>query len=158
VERQVKRTRSSEVAAVFENYPANLAEKLIALRQLIFDTARRTKGVGELEETLKWGQPSYVTTKSKSGSTIRIDSVKSRPGHYAIYFHCQTTLVETFRRLYPREFKYEGDRSILFHEADAVDWDALSHCISLALTYHLAKKRSNRASRDARSRPKRGSS
>jgi hypothetical protein len=131
---------SREVAAVFKAYPKRVADKLLAIRQLIFDTAARTIGVGELEETLKWGQPSYLTTNSKSGSTIRIDSVKANEGYYAIYFHCQTTLVDTFRRLYPRQFTYGGNRSILFHVSDDVHAEELSHCISLALTYHLDKR------------------
>src|SRR5262249_14162752 len=93
--------RDPAVAAVFETYPKPLRSKLQALRRLIFDTARTTDGVGPLEEALKWGQPSYLTTKTKSGSTIRIDQVKAVPNQYAIYFHCQTDLVSTFRELYP---------------------------------------------------------
>jgi hypothetical protein len=69
------------VDAVFGAYPKPIKAKLLALRQLIFDTAKTTKGVGALEETLKWGQPSYLTTKTKSGSTIRIDRVKSAAIH-----------------------------------------------------------------------------
>ena len=87
--------------AAFDAYPKPLKPKLLALRRLILDTARTTKGVGALEETLKWGQPSYLTPETKSGSTIRIDQVKSGADQYAVYFHCQTNLVETFRELYP---------------------------------------------------------
>jgi hypothetical protein len=36
------------------------------LRQLILDTAARLD-VGPLEETLRWGEPAYVTT-TRSGS------------------------------------------------------------------------------------------
>ena len=85
---------------------------MLALRRLILDTARATKGVGTLEETLKWGQPSYLTAETKSGSTIRIDQVKPAADQYAVYFHCQTNLVETFRELYP-ELSYDGNRAIL---------------------------------------------
>jgi hypothetical protein len=89
------------VAAAFSSYPNRLRTRLVALRRLILDTARITAGVGTLEETLKWGQVSYLTSESKSGSTIRIDQVKSEPDRYAICFHCRTNLVETFRELYP---------------------------------------------------------
>ena len=89
------------VDAVFGAYPKPLKAKLLALRRLIFDTAKTTKGVGALQETLKWGQPSYLTTETKSGSTIRIDRVKSATNRYAIYFHCQTDLVETFASCIP---------------------------------------------------------
>lgn len=130
-----------QVAAAFRAYPPGIAEKLRALRRLIFDGASRTDGVGELEETLRWGQPSYLTTSPRSGSTIRIDRVKAEPGRYAMYFHCRTSLVDTFRRLYPRTFTYDGNRAILFDEHDRIPAQALRHCIALALTYHRVGRR-----------------
>src|SRR6201995_5053278 len=78
------------VAATFDAYPKPVKAKLLALRRLILDTAKATKGVGALEETLKWGQPSYLTAATGSGSTIRIDQVKPATDQYAVYFHCQT--------------------------------------------------------------------
>jgi hypothetical protein len=129
------------VDAIFAAYPKPLKAKLLALRRLIFETARTTKGVGRLEETLKWGQPSYLTPETKSGSTIRIDQVKSAANHYAVYFHCQTDLVETFRELYPTEFSYGGNRSILLSAENAIPKQALRHCVALALTYHLNKRK-----------------
>jgi len=85
-----KRTGNPDAAvnAVFSAYPNPVTAKLLALRRLIFDTAKATKGVGALEEALKWGQPSYLTAESKSGSTIRIDQVKAEAGGYTVYFHC----------------------------------------------------------------------
>jgi hypothetical protein len=130
-----------EVAAVFEAYPKPIRTKLLALRRLIFETAASTRGVGALRETLRWGQPSYLTDETKSGSTIRIDQVKSTDGQYAVYFHCQTDLVATFRELYPTEFRYAGNRSILLNTADEVAEPALRHCVALALTYHLKRRR-----------------
>ena len=129
------------VDAVFEAYPKPLRAKLLALRRLIFDTARTTKGVGALQETLKWGQPSYLTPQTKSGSTIRIDQVKSAANQYALYFHCQTDLVETFRELYPSELSYGGNRSILLNAQDEIPQAVLRHCVALALTYHLTKRK-----------------
>jgi hypothetical protein len=129
------------VDAVFRGYPKPLKAKLLALRRLILDTARMTKGVGALQETLKWGQPSYLTAETKSGSTIRIDRVKLANDQYAVYFHCQTNLVETFRQLYPTELSYGGNRSILLNAGDKVPEAALRHCVALALTYHLRKRK-----------------
>jgi len=128
------------VEAAFDAYPKPLKPKLLALRRLILDTAKTTSGVGALEETLKWGQPSYLTPETKSGSTIRIDAVKSGADRYAVYFHCQTNLVETFRELYPSEFSYGGNRCIILNAADDVPEPALRHCVALALTYHLKKR------------------
>jgi len=133
-----------EVAAAFSSFPKLLREKLLALRRLILDTAKTTDGVGALEETLRWGQVSYLTSKSKSGSTIRIDQVKSEPDRYAIYFHCQTNLVETFRELYP-ELDYVGNRCIMLDASEDMPKDALRHCVGLALTYHLNKSKRDRA-------------
>ena len=128
------------VDAVFEAYPRPVKAKLLALRRLIFDTAKSTQGVGALEETLKWGQPSYLTSASKSGSTVRIDQVKAEAGQVAVYFHCQTNLVETFREIYP-ELRYEGNRAILLGAAAKLPEAELRHCVGLALTYHLNKRK-----------------
>jgi hypothetical protein len=130
------------VAAIFSNYPTPLRAKLLALRRLIFDTASATDGVGALEETIKWGQVSYLTSESNSGSTIRIDQAKLAANQYAVFFHCQTNLVETFREIYP-ELTYGGNRSILLDGAKELPKEALRHCIALALTYHLDKRKSS---------------
>jgi hypothetical protein len=127
------------VPAIFDNYPKPVRAKLLALRKLILDTAKSTKGVGTIEEAVRWGQPSYLTSQSKSGSTIRIDQVKTVPNQYAVYFHCQTNLVETFRELYP-ELSYSGNRAILLDAGEKLPEDELRHCVALALTYHLRKK------------------
>jgi Domain of unknown function (DU1801) len=136
---------AAAVEAVFATYPAPVKARLLALRRLILDTAKATKGVGALEETLKWGQPSYLTPTTGSGSTIRIDQVKSAAGQYAVYFHCQTNLVETFRELYPTELSYSGNRAIILKATDTVPEPALRHCVALALTYHLNKRKGARA-------------
>ncbi len=137
-----RKTGDADIDAVFQAYPADLRARLLFLRGLILDTALATEGVGELEETLRWGQPSYLTTQSGSGSLIRIDRVKANPRQYAMYFHCQTNLVATFRRLYPDELKYGGNRSIVFDVHDEIAEAELPHCVSLALTYRLRTKQS----------------
>jgi hypothetical protein len=80
----------------------------------------RPCGQSVVKHFLKWGQPSYLTSETKSRSTIRIDQVKSAANQYAVYFHCQTDLVETFRALYPRELRYGGNRSILLNARDEI--------------------------------------
>lgn len=106
------------------------------LRQLIIEVASDTPGIGELEETLKWGEPSYL---AKGGSTVRIGWKESRPAYYAMYFNCNTKLVDTFKELYPESFNFEGNRSIVFHRKDKVPADALKHCVALSLQYHKLK-------------------
>lgn len=136
----MKQFENPVVAKVFEAYPPHMRRNLMALRKLIFETAASTGGVGKIEETLKWGEPAYVTSQSKSGSTIRIAWKKSAPSQYAMYFHCQTNLVETFRMLFPNDFKFEGNRAIIFKEGDVVPTESLTYCIAAALIYHRGKK------------------
>jgi hypothetical protein len=145
---------SPQVEAVFNAYPEPLKSRLTSLRRLILETAA-TAGVGELEETLKWGQPSYLTSASGSGSTIRIDRTGAATPQYAMYFNCQTDLVPTFRELYP-ELTYSGNRAILFGANEELPVESIRHCISLALTYHRRKRAPARAQRFALSEPVRG--
>ena len=123
-----------KVAKVFENYPPTFPEKLRQLRQLII-TAAEEIGIPELEETLKWGQPSYL---AKKGSTIRLGWKKSN-NHYAIYFKCTSKLVPTFKEIYGDLFKYEKNRAIEFELSDEVPVAALKQCIVMALQYHRVK-------------------
>jgi hypothetical protein len=127
------------VAAAFDAYPPEARSRLMSLRELVFKTAAATDGVGELEEALKWGEPAYLTSKTKSGSTIRIAWKKSAPTQYAMYFNCQTDLVETFRTLFPSDFRFEGNRAIAFDTDARVPTASLVFCIAAALTYHLRK-------------------
>jgi Domain of unknown function (DU1801) len=127
------------VAAVFDGYPDKPRKKLLKLREIIFEVAATMPNVGALQETLKWGEPAYVTAESKSGSTIRIAWKKARPNHYAMYFICTTNLVETFRTLFPQDFEYEGNRAIIFSVDDALPKDSVRFCIGAALTHRLKK-------------------
>ena len=128
-----------EVAKVFTAYPDPVKAKLMDLRELIFKTAAELNTVAEIEETLKWGQPSYITKNPKTGSTIRIDAIKNNPERYALYVHCQTNLVDTFKQMYIDKFEFAGKRAIIFNVKNELPTRELSHCIALALTYHLNK-------------------
>ena len=125
------------VAEIFAAYTPAQRERLLRLRELIFQVAMETAGVGRIEETLRWRQPSYLTNESGSGSTVRIDAVRGSANAYAIYFICTTGLIDDFKELYPKLFKFEGNRAIVFDVAHNLPVDELRHCISLALTYHL---------------------
>jgi hypothetical protein len=135
----MKQFTDAGVAAAFKAYPADVRDRLRKLRELVFETATDTDGVGRLTETLKWGQPSYLTEETGSGSTVRIDRLKKSDG-YAMYFHCQSGLVGQFKELYPDTFRYDGKRAIVFDLKGRLPVKALRHCIGLALTHHLRKK------------------
>ena len=126
--------------------PPAQRRRLGTLRRLVLDTAKKTEGVGKIAETLKWGQPSFLTPETGSGSTIRIDATKT--GGTAMYFHCQTSLVETFRKLYPDDFTFEGNRALHFDAKRKLPEKALRHCIALALTYKTRRQKSEARSQN----------
>ncbi|MDC6170519.1 DUF1801 domain-containing protein [Paucibacter sp. XJ19-41] len=128
------------VKAHFDTYPPAVRKKMLALRELIFDTAARAEGVGELQETLKWGEPAYLTARPRSGSTVRIDWKPRAPGQYAVYFNCQTGLVDQFRTLFPNDFRFEGSRALVLTLEQRIPEDSLALCIEASLRYHLGKQ------------------
>ncbi|EJN12489.1 hypothetical protein PMI42_04147 [Bradyrhizobium sp. YR681] len=132
-----------EVGRAFGALPAPIAARLLQVRDLIFSTAAAHDDVGRLTETLKWGEPAYLTDETGSGSTIRLGRVKDS-GHAAILFNCKTTLVDTFRERFPDQFEYRQTRALLLPVAGKLPKRELSVCLSLALTYHL-DRRGNKA-------------
>ena len=132
----MKPFKSSDVKTTFDAYPPHIKEKLLHLRKLVFDVAHHEETITDIEETLKWKEPSYVT---KNGSTLRMDWKKTKPDQYALYFNCKTKLVETFRTLFSDHFIFEGNRAIIFQKDDVIDEKALRYCILLSLTYHDRK-------------------
>ena len=98
------------VELVFANYPDAVRNKMLLLRELVIETAKEIDGITNMAETLKWGEPSYLT---KNGSTIRMDWKPKSPNQYAMYFKCTSRLVETFKVIYPNTFIFEGKRAIV---------------------------------------------
>ena len=129
----------ADVSAVFERYPDDIRPRIERLRALIFEVAAITDGVGTLTETLKWGQPAYLTEQTKSGSTIRLGTTKT-PGEAAVFFICHTGLVSKFREIMPDALPYEGTRAIVFKRDESIDEDALAQCLAMALTYKLKSR------------------
>lgn len=127
-----------EISAAFDGFEPSVREQLLACRDAIFAVAAGQADVGPLTETLKWGQPSYLTEKSGSGSTIRLAVTKS--GDAALFVHCATDLILQFRSHYPDQFSYEGKRALLLPHMDDGASPELAHCIALALTYKLRKR------------------
>lgn len=128
--------KNPDVARKFQSYPEEIRQKLLHLRQLILDVASSDPDIGDVDETLKWGEPSYLV---EGGSTVRIGWRESRPEHYAMYFNCNTKLIDTFKEVYSGSFSFEGSRAIIFHREDPVPSGALKHCIALSLQYHKIK-------------------
>ena len=129
-------TTQPKVAEVFARYPVSVRKKIEQLRRLILDTAQETEGVTQLEESLKWGEPSYRAPK---GSPSRIDWKEKSPQQYAMYVQCTSKLVPTFRKVYEDTFTFEGNRALVFGLEEALPVAELKRCIAACLTYHQVK-------------------
>mgnify|MGYP003625927533 CR=1 FL=1 len=127
----------AQTADIFNRLPDELASTLRDLRALILETAADNPAVGPLEEMLKWGEPAFLPSASRSGTTIRINVHKKSRTEYAFYVHCSTDLIERYRALYSDVLKFEGSRAVLFDLTEPLPVDAVKHCIAMALTYHL---------------------
>lgn len=127
---------SPEVDAVFSNYPDFVRDKMQTLRELVLETAEETDGISTIEETLKWGEPSFVT---KDGSTLRMDWKEKTPNQYAMYFQCTSRLIDTFRLIFDHTFQYEGKRAIIFQLNQKIPIEELKECIRASLVYHKVK-------------------
>jgi hypothetical protein len=107
------------------------------LRTTILDVAGAIRAVGSVEESLKWGQPAYRPVSPRTGTTLRVGPMPNSDTEYALFFHCQTSLADDFRALYPNEFRIVDDRALVFSLGDVLPEIPLRHCIGIALTYHL---------------------
>lgn len=123
------------VQKTYDSYPVQARKHLAAIRKLILKTAKDC-GAGPVTETLKWNEPSYITAQ---GSTVRLGWKPKRPSKVFVFFHCQTSLIETFRELYGDVFTFDGKRAIVFDISEELPAKELSHCVSLALRYHELK-------------------
>lgn len=128
--------RSPGVMEKFDTYPDGIRQKMEFLRKLILGEAASIPHIKSIEETLKWGEPSYI---AKKGSTVRMDWKEKNPSQYAMYFSCSTSLVETFKKVYGNLFKYEKNRAIVFDIDSKIPENELKDCINMALQYHLLK-------------------
>ena len=126
----------ADVAAAFAAFPERVRARLLEGRRLIFETAACIEGVGALTETLKWGEPAYLTEATGSGSTIRLGWFRSSERQCAVLLNCRTTLVDDFRSQFPDVFAYEKNRAILLDAGKPLPETQLSTCLRMALTYH----------------------
>ncbi len=121
----------TEVKDKFDSYPGDIKPLALQLRALVFSIAEDLN-LGEIDETLKWGEPSY---KVKNGSSLRMDWKPATADKFYLFFHCQTKLVDTFRELYSETLQFEGNRSIVLHVKNEIPKKIIRHCFELAMTY-----------------------
>lgn len=127
------------VAEAFSRYREPVRARLLEIRGIVFSVAAETQGIGPLTETLKWGEPAYLTEASRSGTTIRLGTTPSAPGECAVLFNCKTTLVETFRAHFSDDFAFDGNRALVVSTTGVLPRKPLILCLHAALTYHWRK-------------------
>lgn len=120
----------------FDQYPPAAREKMRRLRELVHESLCDQENVTEIEETLKWGEPSFIT---RHGSTLRMDWKERAPDQYAVYFKCTSKLVPTFKKVFDGLFRFEKDRAIVFTMDDIIPEPELKQCIAATLDYHNVK-------------------
>ncbi len=125
-----------DIIQKLETYPDYVVKQMLLVREMIY-TQAELLNIYSIEETLKWGQISYLV---KGGSTIRLGYDASCEQSYSLYFNCKSLLVETFKTLYPDTFRYIGNRELQLLINQPLPEKELQHCLRMALSYHKLKK------------------
>jgi len=101
---------------------------------MIYEICSELDNVGDIEESLKWGQPSYGT-KPKTGTPIRLGL--SKGGSPALFVHCQTTLVSDLDSNNIHGLETLDNRAVLLPKGTFWENPGLRSFVRAALTYHL---------------------
>ncbi|WP_284244252.1 DUF1801 domain-containing protein [Thalassotalea insulae] len=125
----------TEMQVKLESYPHAIKPLILELRQLIFTVANELQ-LGEIDETIKWGELSYQV---QNGSPVRIDWKAKTQEHYYLFFHCQTKLIDTFRELYSDSLTFQANRAIVLNIDEKLPEKAVRHCLELAMQYKKLK-------------------
>jgi hypothetical protein len=126
-----------DVKAAFDAFPREARSRLVEIRTMILAIAAADPRIGTITETLKWGEPAYLTEVTGSGSTIRLGLSRARPDCVAVYFICRTSLVDSFRERFGDDYQYEGTRAVLLPVSGVLAPEPLGTMLAMALTYHL---------------------
>ncbi len=128
--------QTKDINSVINKYSPEVKKKLLELRSLIIEVAESDPDISQLEETLKWNEPSYLT---KYGSTIRMDWKSKTPDQVQLYFKCTSKLVLSFKEVFGDRLKYENNRAIILKLDEKLPIPILQKCIHAGLSYHKVK-------------------
>lgn len=126
------------VDSVFARYPKHVLPIMQRLRSLVHEVAVDLEHVDKVDETLKWGEPSFLTNH---GSTLRMDWKQKTPDQVALYVSCSSQLVPTFRDVFGDQLSYEGNRAIVLSLDQELPEQLIRRCIGTALQYHKLKNK-----------------
>lgn len=128
-----------DVQAVYDACPPPVRHGLHQLRGLILAQADLMPQIGPVTESLRWGQPAFLTLDSGAACSLRIGPVKGQG--FGLFVHCQTGLIAAFAAGAGVGLRFGGTRAVLFDPSDRIDPAQISVLIGQALGYHLPPQR-----------------
>ena len=131
--------KNPNIKAIYEGFSPDVKKATLLVRDWVFEIAATDNEIGIITEDLKWGEPSYLTGQTQSGTTLRINQKKNNLNLFAIYVNCKTDLVENFKNIFPH-LKYEGTRAIFFDASKPLPENEVKTIISMVLRYKLRGK------------------
>ncbi len=129
-------TMPSDVALAFRRHAVATRKRLMRLRTLIFDEAEHLD-VGPITETPQRPEPAYLTAASHAPPTVRLGCHTTKPGCFAAFFHCQSTVVSDIRGQFGDTFTYQGNRGVFGRLDEPLDEQAWRACLAMALLYKV---------------------
>ena len=123
------------VKTFYNSQPEWCRVPLLMLREWIFDAGRDNPTIGAISEEMAWGQPSYVTQETKTGTPLRLGKFDNE--NIGVYFQHHTRLAACYHAAYGDVVRVH-DRGVMVLVPDIMAIETtIRHCITLGLTYHL---------------------
>lgn len=124
---------SEEVLEYYYHVSPVMLDKMMEIRTWIYELSEADQQIGLIQECLKWGEPSFLTPITKSGSTIRMAKVDDTS--FALYFNCKTSIANEIAIEFP-EFNCDGKRALYFTTISKLPKTKMMTCLKKALLYH----------------------
>lgn len=121
--------KTTDIQVLYSKYSALEKQKLTEMQDLIHKVADESDI--DITESVKWGQLSFATP---NGTPIRID--KFSDTQVALFVHCQTDLIETWRSLFSDTLQFSKNRAIIISLDEPLPEEQLKICIDQAFNYH----------------------
>ncbi len=125
--------------AIIAQWSAPAQSAAWTCRTLFHDIAAQ-HDLGELDETLKWHQPSWRPKRARTGSTLRMGWMPNNPDRLTLFVDCKTDLAARMRDLYPDLPANDGRRALGIDLNAPLPEQALSHLASMTFTYHQKRR------------------
>ncbi|MEP5732549.1 MAG: hypothetical protein ABJL67_24625 [Sulfitobacter sp.] len=116
------------------------AQQAVWICRTLFHQISTERDIGPLDETLKWGQPSWRPVRPRTGSTLRMGWRQADADHLAFFVDCKTNLAAQMQDIYPDVFQNDGKRALLLPLSRPFAEQAVAHLAELTFTYHQRKR------------------